>query len=87
METQTPTALFDLFGQYGITGVVAVLCVAIVMLYRQQMKLTQEMRETVEKSAREVATCQQQTLDALKRSTEALEGVKDALSKLGEKPN
>lgn len=83
METQTPTALMDMLGQYGVTGVVALLCVAIVLLYRQQTALTKEMREIVEKSAREIATCQQQTLDALQRSSEALEGVKSALIKLG----
>lgn len=88
METQTPTALIDVLGQYGVTGVVAILCVAIVLLYRQQNALTKELRETVEKSASEVAKCQQQTLDALEksrqaleRSSEALEGVKLALGK------
>lgn len=82
MEAQTPTALMDMLGQYGVTGVVALLCVAIVLLYRQQTALSKEMRDTVEKSAKEVATCQQQTLDALNRSSKALEGVKEALSGL-----
>lgn len=87
MEAQSSVALVDMLGQYGVTGVVALLCVAIVLLYRQQTALTKEMRETVEKSSREVATCQQQTLDALEKSTkalerssEALEGVKIALT-------
>lgn len=79
MEAQTPTALFDLLGQYGVTGVVALLCVAIVLLYRQQNSLTKEMRETVEKSAGEIAKCQQQTLDALEKSTKALERSSEAL--------
>lgn len=80
METQT-AELVSFLGQSGVTGLVAVLCIAIVLMYRNQNAQNKDIRETVEKYARDLATCQQQTLDALQHSTET---IATALSQLSE---
>lgn len=79
---QTATTLVDFLGQYGVTGLLVVLGAAIVYLYRQQAALAKEVRATVEKYAAGLATCQQETLTALRASTEAVTGVKQSLDEL-----
>ena len=82
MEQQAATGLVDFLGQYGVTGLLVVLGAAIVYLYRQQAALAKEVRATVEKYASGLATCQQETLTALKSSTEAVNGVRQSLDEL-----
>ena len=79
---QTATSLVDFLGQYGVTGLLVVLGAAIVYLYHQQAALGKEVRATVEKYAAGLAACQQETLAALKASTEAVTGVKQSLDEL-----
>ena len=74
--------LAQYFGAYGSWGVLAILAMVIVHLYRQQSALSKEVRETVAKYAEETARLQEQTLAELQRSREVIERNTEALSRL-----
>lgn len=90
---QQSTGLVNYLGEYGFWGVVAILAMVIVHLYRQQSALSKEMRDTIAKYAEEAATVQakyaeesarlqEQTLAALKRNEEVIERNTEALKRL-----
>lgn len=74
--------LAGFLGEYGVAGLLAILLLVVVHLYRQQVALAKEVRETVEKYAGETARLQEQTLEELKRSRECIERNTEALTKL-----
>lgn len=74
------TATF--LGQYGTYGLLSILFLVVVHLYRQQSALSKEVRETVAKYAEETARLQEQTLAELQRSREVIERNTEALSRL-----
>lgn len=80
MSQAASTATF--LGQYGTYGLLSILFLVVVHLYRQQTALAKEVRQTVEKYAAETARLQEQTLEELKRSREAVERNTEALSRL-----
>lgn len=84
MEQQTASSLVDFLGQYGVTGLLVLLGAAVVFLYRQHSQLSKEVCGIVEKYATDLASCQKDTLHALEKSTEAVNGVQQTLKELRE---
>ena len=80
LSSAASTATF--LGQYGTYGLLSILFLVVVHLYRQQSALSKEVRETVAKYAEETARLQEQTLEELKRSREAVERNTEALSRI-----
>lgn len=74
--------LAGFLGEYGVAGLLAILLLVVVHLYRQQVALAKEVRETVEKYATETARLQEQTLEELKRSRECVERNTEALTRI-----
>ena len=81
MMTQA-TGIATYLADYGSYGMLAILALVIVHLYRQQSALSKEVRETVAKYAEETARLQEQTLAELQRSREVIERNTEALSRL-----
>ncbi len=82
METQQVGAVAQLLTDYGPWGLMAVLCLVVTHLYRQQVALGKEMRTTVEKYASDTAKLHEQTLEELRRSRECVDRNTEALSRL-----
>ena len=76
------TGIATYLADYGSYGMLAVLALVIVHLYRQQSALGKEVRETVVKYAAETARLQEQTLAELQRSREVIERNTEAITRL-----
>lgn len=72
----------QLLQDYGPWGLMALLCLVVMHLYRQQVALAKEMRTTIEKYAADTAGLHAQTLEELRRSRECVERNTEALSRL-----
>lgn len=67
---------------YGPWGLMALLCLVVIHLYKQQIALAKEMRTTIEKYAADTAGLHAQTLEELRRSRECVERNTEAFNKL-----
>ena len=76
------TGIATYLADYGSYGMLAILALVIVHLYRQQSALVKEVRETVVKYAEETARLQEQTLAELQRSREVIERNTEAITRL-----
>lgn len=75
-------AMAQLLQDYGPWGLMALLCLVVMHLYRQQVALAKEMRTAIEKYAADTAGLHAQTLEELRRSRECVERNTEALSRL-----
>lgn len=79
---QQSAGIVTYLSEYGTYGILAVLAMVIVHLYRQVSTLSKETRDIIAKYADESARAQAQLLAAIQRSADVIERNTEALRRI-----